>query len=120
MDHHGRRGSGGGWERRPGGHGRGRHHGLAGRSHPQDLVLARLGLDEQVAGLAGGNALARLKGLQGGEGHGDLGAGLPRPQSRLVDHNLLDGGRAVLLGVWRLEQRKKNAIKARVGNIFLE
>ena len=80
------------------------------------LVLPGLGLDEQVAGLAGGDALARLQGLgaavrcrdsphslpppvrfpscpadlQGGEGHGDLGPWLPWPQPRLVDHHPLD------------------------------
>ncbi len=102
LHHHGRGCDGGG-----GSGGGGRHHGLARRPDPEDLVLARLRLDEKVAGLAGGNALARLQRLQGGEGDGDLGAGLAGSQARLVNHNLLDGGGVVLL-LRRLKEEKED------------
>jgi hypothetical protein len=60
---------------------------------------------DKVARLAGGNGLARLQLLQGGEGNGDLGAWLAWPQARLVDHNLLDGGGVALL--WRLKEKNE-------------
>ena len=79
-----------------------------GRPHPQDLILAGLGFDEEVAGLAGGNALAGLQGLEGGEGDGDLGARLAGSEPRLVDNNLLDGGRALLESLKEKKLKKKN------------
>jgi hypothetical protein len=104
LHHHGRGCDGGGVG------GGGGHHGLAGRPDPEDLVLARLCLDEEVAGLAGRNTLARLQRLQGGEGDGDLGAGLAGSQARLVDHNLLDGGGVVLL-LRRLKEERGHALE---------
>ncbi len=89
LHNHGRGDNGGG----------GGHHGLAGGTDPEELCL-----DGKVARLAGGNALARLQGLQGGEGDVDLRAGLAWPQARLLDNNLLDGGGVVLLR--RLKQKK--------------
>ncbi len=87
LHNHGRGDGGGG----------GGYHGLAGGTDPEELVPGCLPFDGKVAGLAGGNVLARLQGLQGGEGDVDLGAGLAWLQARLVDHNLLDGGGVVLL-----------------------
>jgi hypothetical protein len=77
--------------------GGGGHDGLAGGIDLEELVLGPLRFDGKVAGLASGNAMARLQGLQGGEGDVDLRAWLAWPQAGLVDHNLLDGGGVVLL-----------------------
>lgn len=62
----------------------------ARRTHPQDLVLPSLCLDEEMSRLACRDALTGLKGLERLEGDGDLGARLPRPRTRLVYHDLLD------------------------------
>ncbi len=71
-----------------------------------------------MARLAGDNALARLQGLQGGEGESDLGAGLAGSQARLVDHNLLDGGGVALLR--RLKEKMKECIRNSEGTYVSE